>query len=91
MMLNTAARFDLMLETRDKHMLSQAAAISGQTMASFVRTAALGRARDVIEQESRITLSRTDFDAFSVALGQAFTPNEALQEALIASQKVKRA
>jgi len=48
--------------------------------------------RSIIEQESRLTLTRRDFRAFSAALEQAFSPNEALQEALdSARQTVRRA
>ncbi len=86
-----AARFDLTLEPSDKLVLSQAAALRGQTMASFVREAALSRARDLIEQESRITMSRGDFAIFTAALEGAFAPNTALKKALEVAQQVKRA
>ena len=85
------ARFDLKLDKEDKELFSEAAALMGTSMAGFVRAAAKEKARSIIEQESRLTLSRRDFRAFNTALDQAFSPNEPLQEALdTASKKVRR-
>jgi uncharacterized protein (DUF1778 family) len=88
----TTARFDLKLDKDDKQLFSEAASLMGTTMAGFVRAAAKEKARSVIDQESRVTLSRRDFRSFSAALDQAFAPNEPLQEALdSARQTVRRA
>jgi uncharacterized protein (DUF1778 family) len=86
--VRTSARFDLTLDSNDKQVLSQAAAISGQTLASFVREAALSRSREIIEQQTRITMSRSDFAALTSALNSVFTPNTALQGALEAAKGV---
>jgi len=88
----TSARFDLKLDKDDKEMFSLAAALMGTSMAGFVRAAAKEKARAVIDQESRRTLSRRDFRAFNKALDQAFAPNEPMQEALDnAGRTVRRA
>lgn len=86
------ARFDLKLDKEDKELFSEAAALMGTSMAGFVRAAAKEKARSVIDQEARLTLSRRDFRAFNAALDQAFAPNRPLQEALeTARQTVRRA
>jgi uncharacterized protein (DUF1778 family) len=86
----TPARFDLKLDKDDKELFAEAASLMGTSMAGFVRAAAKEKARSIIEQESRLT--RRDFRVFSAALDQAFSPNDALQEALeSARQTVSRA
>ncbi len=88
----TPARFDLKLDKEEKELFSEAATLMGTSMAGFVRAAAKEKARSVIDQESRLTLTRRDFRAFSEALDQAFAPNTPLQGALdIARQTVRRA
>jgi uncharacterized protein (DUF1778 family) len=64
----------------------------GTTMAGFVRTAAKEKARAVIEQERRITLSNRDFAALAAAVDGTFEPNDALQRAIeSARSSVRRA
>jgi uncharacterized protein (DUF1778 family) len=90
--MSAPARFDLKLDKDDKDLFSQAATLMGTTMAGFVRIAAKEKARSIIDQESRLTLSMSDFQSFCDALDNAFTPNEALQEALDkAHESVSRA
>lgn len=89
--MTTTARFDLKLDTDDKDLLSRAASLMGTTMAGFVRSAAKEKAQALLEQESRVTLSKRDFLAFHTAIHGAFQPNPALQSALTAAAKVKRA
>lgn len=89
--MTVAARFDLKLDADDKDLLSRAASLMGTSMAGFVRSAAKEKAQNLLEQESRITLSKRDFQAFNAAIGGAFAPNPALQGALKAASKVKRA
>ena len=88
----TQARFDLKLDKDEKELFAEAATLMGTTMAGFVRAAAKEKARSLIDQESRLTLSRRDFVALSNALDGAFAPNQPLQEALdTARQTVRRA
>lgn len=89
--MTTTARFDLKLDADDKEILSRAASLMGTTMAGFVRSAAKEKAQALLDQESRVTLSKRDFAAFHAAISGAFKPNPALQSALTAAAKVKRA
>jgi uncharacterized protein (DUF1778 family) len=86
-----AARFDLKMDADEKDVVSHAAALMGTTMASFVRAAAKEKARELIDRESRVTLTTRDFQAFMGALNRAFVPNAALRGAMKAARKVKRA
>ena len=85
------ARFDLKMDAEDKDAVSRAAALMGTTMAAFVRVAAKEKARELLDRESRITLTRQDFQAFAKALNGAFTPNAALKRAMSAARKARRA
>ncbi len=84
------ARFDLTMDADDKDVVARAAALMGTTMAAFVRAAAKEKARELLDRESRITMSSHDFDAFTQALDGAFQPNAALQKAMNAARKIKR-
>ena len=85
------ARFDLTMDVEEKDVVSRAAALMGITMAAFVRTAAKEKARELLDRESRITMTAQDFHAFTMALNEAFTPNAALQNAMSVARGVKRA
>jgi uncharacterized protein (DUF1778 family) len=80
--METPARFDLKLEKDEKKLFSEAAALMGTTMAGFVRTAAKEKARALLDQEMRITLSMRDFSSFAAALDNAFAPNKTLRAAM---------
>ena len=86
-----SARFDLKLNQEDKNIFAQAAALMGTTVEGFVRIAAKEKAQELLERESRITLSPEDFKAFVGSLDAAFTPNPALKDALeLARRDVRR-
>ena len=89
--MTTIARFDLKLDADDKELLSRAASLMGTTMAGFVRSAAKEKALTLLEQETRVMLSKRDFVAFNAAVTGAFNPNPAMQGALKAASKDKRA
>ncbi len=89
--MTAVARFDLKLDADDKDLLSRAASLMGTTMAGFVRSAAKEKAQILLEQESRVMLTKRDFLAFNAAITGVFNPNQALQGALKAASKVKRA
>ena len=90
--MSAPARFDLKLAKDEKELLSQAAALMGTTMAGFVRTAAKEKARALLEQERRVTLSQRDLDSICTALDRAFAPNNALKAAMKrARETVQRA
>ena len=87
--MSAVARFDLKMDVEEKDVVSRAAALVGTTMAAFVRTAAKEKARELLDRESRITMSAQDFQAFTMALNGTFTPNDALQNALSVARKVR--
>lgn len=90
--MTAKARFDLKMDAAEKDVVSRAAALMGTTMAGFVRTAAKEKALALLDRESRVTLSKRDFAAFTRALNGAFTPNPALKRALAETRaKVRRA
>ena len=89
--MSAAARFDLKMDVEEKDVVSRAAALVGTTMAAFVRTAAKEKARELLDRESRITMSTQDFQAFTLALNEAFAPNAALQNAISVAREVRRA
>ena len=86
-----ATRFDLKMDAEEKEIVSRAAALMGTTIAAFVRMAAKEKARELLDRESRITMTAQDLDAFTTALNGAFMPNAALQNAMNAARGVKRA
>jgi uncharacterized protein (DUF1778 family) len=79
------------MDVEGKDAVSRAAALMGTTMAAFVRTAAREKAREVLDRESRITMTAQDFNAFTTALNETFTPNAALQNAMSIARGIKRA
>jgi len=81
------ARFDLKLDPKEKELFSKAADLMGTSTASFVRTAAIEKARTLLEQETRVVMSAKDFARFAAAINKPFAPNEALIDAL---QQVRR-
>ncbi|MBN9460322.1 MAG: DUF1778 domain-containing protein [Burkholderiales bacterium] len=90
--MTATARFDLKMNAEDKDVIAKAAALTGTTMAGFVRAAAREKAQSLLEREARIRLSQHDFAAFAAALDTAFSPNPALEDALArARRKVRRA
>ena len=90
--MTTRARFDLTMDAEEKDIVARAAALMGSTMAGFVRAAAKEKALALLDRESRVTLSKRDFAAFSKALDGAFKSNPALEGALAdAKATVRRA
>jgi uncharacterized protein (DUF1778 family) len=90
MVMTAVTRFNLTMDASDKEVVSRAAALMGTTMAAFVRTAAKEKARELLDRESRITMTARDFEAFTQALNGTFQPNSALQQAIGASRKITR-
>ena len=85
------ARFDLKMDASEKDLVARAAALMGTTMAGFVRAAAKEKAVTLLDRETRVTMSKRDFDGLMKALERPFTPNKALKGALAAAAKVRRA
>ena len=68
--MTAVARFDLKMDANEKDVVSRAAALMGTTMAGFVRAAAKEKAMELLDRESRVTLSKRDFRALSGVLGR---------------------
>lgn len=85
------ARVDLKMAREEKDVVSRGAAIMGTTLSAFVRAAAKEKAVELIERESRVTMSSADFDAFAKAINQPFTPSAAVKKSMLAASTVKRA
>ena len=85
------ARFDLKMDAEKRILFLALLPLMGTTMAAFVRMAAKEKARELLDRESRITMTAQDFQAFTAALSGAFMPNAALQNAMNAAREVKRA
>ncbi len=88
--MSATARFDLKMDAAEKDLVARAAALMGTTMAGFVRAAAKEKAVTLLDRETRVTMSKGDFDALMKALDRPFTPNKALKRALAqAAAKVR--
>lgn len=85
-MSTATARFDLKMDSAEKSLVSRAAALMGTTMAGFVRAAAKEKATTLLDRETRVTMSKQDFDALMKALDRPFAPNKALKNALAQSR-----
>jgi uncharacterized protein (DUF1778 family) len=88
--MSTVTRFDLKMDIEEKDIVSRAAALMGTTMAAFVRMAAKDKARELLDRETKITMSSHDFHEFTMALNGTFSPNANLKKALNVALKVKR-
>lgn len=89
--MSAIARFELQLDAADKQSFARAAALSGTTMAAFVRGAAKEKAAALIEREHAVNLSLIDFRSLHEAISKPYSPNAALKKALKAAAKVRRA
>ncbi len=88
--MTVGARFELKLREDEKELFAQAAELMGTTTAGFVRAAAKEKARMLVEQEIRVTLSAQDFAKLAVALTKPFAPNKALKDALKSAGQITR-
>ena len=73
-------RLEMRLSADQKALLERAAALSGQVLASFIRSQAVHRAQEILEKHAQSQLSRRDFDQFLQILDQD-KPSPALRKA----------
>ncbi|WP_133500055.1 DUF1778 domain-containing protein [Cognatilysobacter terrigena] len=83
-------RLDLRLDASDKQELALAASLMSTPVSAFVREAARERARQVIAQSTRVTLSAEESEHFLDVFDAPFAPNPKLQRALERSRRVAR-
>jgi uncharacterized protein (DUF1778 family) len=74
-------RLDFRLNSEAKHVIEQAAALSGQTVKQFAVSTLVQSAEEVLERRRTIRLSNRDRDLFLALLDSDEGPNEALREA----------
>jgi uncharacterized protein (DUF1778 family) len=74
----TTARIDLRLRADLKRLLEEAAELSAQTVAGFVTSTVVERAKSVVESARRVRLGRADAEAFLAALERPVDLNDSL-------------
>lgn len=74
-------RISLRISRKDKERIDRAAEIMGQDRTSFMSSAALEKAMDIMEKESRISLSERDFKKMMETIENPPEPNEELEKA----------
>jgi uncharacterized protein (DUF1778 family) len=89
--MSAITRVELKMDAAEKDLVARAADLMGTTMSGFVRAAAKEKALAIIDRETRVTFSQSDFAKLTEALEGAFVPNKALLDALRRAEKVRRA
>jgi uncharacterized protein (DUF1778 family) len=74
----TTERIDIRLRADLKRLVEEAAELSSQTVASFVASTVVERAKHVIESQQSLRLGRADAEAFLAALERPVDPDDAL-------------
>lgn len=74
-------RVEMRASKAQREILDRATATCGLSMTDFVLNAALDRAAEVLEQNSKITLKNEEFDHFIAVCNEAREPNQALMNA----------
>lgn len=80
-MSETIERFDIRLPANAKHLLMQAAEITGNTLTALVLNAALDKAREILQSHQHFMLNAEEWRRFTATLEQPPEPNDALQTA----------
>jgi uncharacterized protein (DUF1778 family) len=78
MATQATARIDLRLRADLKRLVEDAAELSAQTVASFVTSTVVERAKIVVEAAQRVRLGRADAEAFLSALDRPVDQGDAL-------------
>jgi uncharacterized protein (DUF1778 family) len=79
--MKNAARLDLRVNKHTKHLISRAAALSGQTVSEFVKGVAVSKAQSVLREHEMTVLSERDWRIFVSVLDSNTKPNAALARA----------
>jgi len=74
-------RLDVRLRKDAKQLISDAAALTHQSVSEFVVSVALERSREVVERSNAFVLSRQEASRFLDALGNPPRPNAKLRNA----------
>ncbi|MBF0436598.1 MAG: DUF1778 domain-containing protein [Magnetococcales bacterium] len=74
-------RIDLRVTTELKSILVRAASLAGMSVSSFLVSAASDRAREILAEHEKITLTPQDWQVFLAALDRDDPPSPRLREA----------
>jgi uncharacterized protein (DUF1778 family) len=88
--LTTTARSGLKPYADDNDTSPRAAVLMSAALAAPVRAAANMKALTLLDDWSKVRLSRRDFAAFSAAINKPYAPNPTLKDALAAAKRIKR-
>ena len=75
-------RIQLRLPFQVKHLVRQAAAISGQSLSAFIRAVLAERARQVVKRQSTTVLTRRDWKRFLTIITKETEPVASLRSAV---------
>lgn len=76
-------RFDIRLPASAKNLLLKAAEINGSTLTALVLSAAMDKAREILQTHQLFSLNTEDWNAFLTVLENPPEPNDALRKAWI--------
>lgn len=74
-------RFDIRLPVNAKHLLLQAAEISGNSLTGLVLNAALDKAREILSSHQHLMLNAAEWQRFVNTLNDPPEPNDVLKAA----------
>jgi uncharacterized protein (DUF1778 family) len=77
-----ATRIDFRVDRKSKSLIERAAALKGQSLSDFAKTALLSKARHVLKQHEQTVLSDRDRDIFLALMDSDAKPNAVLQKAV---------
>ena len=89
-MTTATARLDLRLNMQDKERIARAAALRGIAVSAFVRDAVLRETDTALAAETVTLLSEQESRRFLAALDEPFQPNDRLQQAMDAANRLPR-
>lgn len=74
-------RFDIRLPASAKQMLLMAAELNGSSLTALVLSAAMDKARDILQSHQMLTLNLNDWERLTATLDNPPPPNAALKQA----------
>lgn len=74
-------RFDIRLPASAKQMLLMAAELNGSSLTALVLSAAMDKARDILQAHQILTLNLNDWEHLTATLDNPPPPNDALKQA----------
>ncbi|WP_020560518.1 DUF1778 domain-containing protein [Thiofilum flexile] len=74
-------RFDIRLPASAKQMLLMAAELNGSSLTALIISAAMDKAREIVQANQMLTLNLEDWERFTASLDNPPPPNTALKQA----------